>query len=77
MQITHMTEILTRAPLLVNGFADKPLTITLYRSNAIIVIDQIETNPNSVPVNCNDSVIIIDQIETSPNSRVTRNSIFH
>lgn len=31
------------------GLAAKPLTITLYLSNAIIVIDQMEPHPNREP----------------------------
>lgn len=38
-----------RAPLMVIGLADKPLTITLYLSNAIIVIVHMEPHPNREP----------------------------
>lgn len=38
-----------RAPFMVIGLADKPLTITLYLSNAIIVIVHMETHPNREP----------------------------
>lgn len=38
-----------RAPLMDIGLADKPLTITLYLSNAIIVIDHMEPQPNREP----------------------------
>jgi len=39
-----------RAPLMLIGLADKPLTITLYLSNAIIVIVHIEIHPNMEPI---------------------------
>lgn len=38
-----------RAPLMDIGLPDKPLTITLYLSNAIIVIVQMEPHPNREP----------------------------
>lgn len=37
------------APPVVNGFADRPFTITLYRSKAIIVMVQIEAQPKTEP----------------------------
>lgn len=45
-QIPNMRK---RAPLILIGLADKPLTITLYLSNAIIVIVQMEPHPNREP----------------------------
>lgn len=44
-----------RAPLIVMGFAAIPLTMTLYRSNAIIVIVQIEAQPKSEPAQAYNS----------------------
>lgn len=38
-----------RAPLMVIGLAAKPFTITLYLSNAIIVIVHMEPHPNREP----------------------------
>lgn len=45
----HTNIILIMADPFVMGFADNPLTITLYRSNAIIVIVQMDTLPNNDP----------------------------
>lgn len=45
----YTRSILSKAPLVVRGFALKPLTITLYLSNAIMVMVQIEVQPNSDP----------------------------
>lgn len=45
----QMPNIRRRAPLTPIGLADKPLTITLYLSNAIIVIVQMEPHPNREP----------------------------
>lgn len=44
-----------RAPLMFIGLADKPLTITLYLSNAIIVIVHMEPHPNREPANAYSS----------------------
>lgn len=40
---------------MVIGLADRPLTITLYLSNAIIVIVHMETDPNWEPANAYSS----------------------
>lgn len=45
----HERRILSIAPPMVSGLPAKPLTITLYLSKAIKVIDQMEPHPKSDP----------------------------
>lgn len=45
----HIPSIRSSAPVMVSGLPAKPLTITLYLSNAIMVIDHMELHPNKEP----------------------------
>ena len=47
--MTHIRRIRKSAPAVFIGLADNPLTITLYRSNAIIQLVKIDTQPQSEP----------------------------